>query len=279
MQRFRTFDPSIKQHLDIDRLNLSLRSDEGNLHIDYKAGLFGGTMESSLVTQIRNVVPEVVSKTELLEVTATPEIQPQVSRIFPGNTFTGIFSRWENVKFPLSEMVCYAMDNNVPITPEGETKIIAMGGVLIGKAAPAFVTAIFPGLNLSEYKYGRMTSFGKLKGDGSAENETIFSGLYDLYMDGTTDKENRIKYTIGLVMLGTVVPAEWHHDWKQGRFPLLNVSGQIRDGKLVDDTVAYPWPTETFYEMCIRYNIVYRAWVNLQKDAAQKEKKQTMGKK
>ena len=119
-----------------------------------------------------------------------------------------------------------------------------------------------------------MTSFGKLKGDGSAENETIFSGLYDLYMDGMTDKENRIEYTIGLVMLGTAISAEWHHDWKQGRFPLLNVSGQIRDGQLVDDTVAYPWPTETFYEMCIRYNIIYRAWVNAQKDKVQKTQKE-----
>jgi len=50
-------------------------------------------------------------------------------------------------------------------------------------------------------------------------------------------------------------------------------SDLIRDGVLVDDTVAYPWPTETFYEMCVRYNIVYMAWVNAQKDKEQKEKK------
>ncbi|MCK5114804.1 MAG: hypothetical protein KAR11_08595, partial [Phycisphaerae bacterium] len=265
-KRLRTFDPTLNEHYDVDMLDLEFTATDGNLRIDYIAGLYGGTVQASMTTQIRDVIPQVASKTEMLEVAATPEIRPQISRIFPGNTVTGMFSRWETVRYPLAEMVCNTLDKSFPLTPEGETKLIAIEGIVIGRAAPKFVTKIFPGLNLSEYKYDKMTSFGQLKGDGSAENETIFSGLYDLYMDGVTDKENRIKYTIGLVMLGTSVPAEWHHDWKQGRFPLLNVSGQIRDGQLVDDTVAYPWPTETFYEMCVRYNIVYMAWINAQKN-------------
>jgi hypothetical protein len=187
-----------------------------------------------------------------------------ISRDFPGNTVNGLFSRSESLEIPLDAYLGQMLDPRYPMHPVGTAKLVATDGVVVGPGAPAFVTRVFPGLNLTEYRYDRMTAFSTYLPDGTAENETFFSGRYDVYMEGTTAADGEAKYTLGLVLLGGS-RADWQHDWKQGRIPLLNYRGRIVNGKFLDRVVSYPWPNQTLGEIFIRNNLIYRAWINRDK--------------
>ncbi|MFW6061570.1 MAG: hypothetical protein ACOC93_02055, partial [Planctomycetota bacterium] len=58
----------------------------------------------------------------------------------------------------------------------------------------------------------------------------------DLYMQGTTDAQNRVRYEIGLLLVSD--DPEWNHKYQQARLPLLTVRGRIVEGKLVDQVVG-----------------------------------------
>lgn len=263
-ERYRTYDPNVRQFYPARDLELSFRWKDNELKLQYDAGLYGGMLSGTMETNLTLPDPLVVSRSEYRDVKATESIRPQISHQFPGNTVYGRFSRTENVHYSLRDLLGNIMDSRYRLCPEGTAKMIATDGVVVGQAAPDFVTKLFPGLNLTKYPYRTMTAFTKLLPDGATENETFFFGAYDLYMDGVTQRDYTIQYTVGLVMMGSAFPPESLRDWRQGRIPLLKVQGRIDDGKLVDDKVSYPLPNETLFEVFVKNNLFYRAWVNLQ---------------
>lgn len=261
-RQYQAYDPVVDKQYDLRNLHLQARAQEGQLSLAYDAGLYGGTMHQSMDVRLTQDVPWVERLTTYREVAATEEIRPQISMTFPGNTVRGTFSRTEEVGLSLQQMIANAMDPRYRPVLVGKAKLVATDGVVVGRAAPHFVTRIFPGLNLTEYHYDRMTGFTTFLPDGSQANETLFTGVYDVYMEGTTDADNFATYTLGLVLLPGRVSHEWHREWRQGRFPILKIKGTIRDGQLVDEEVSYPWPNETLFEVFLQNNIVYRAWLN-----------------
>lgn len=265
-EAMRLFDPTVREHYRLNRMEMELSASDGVLGLQYEAGVSGGMTRGQLRTDLSEQHPVLHQYTQFEEVVATDPIRPQISRFFPGNTVNGLFSREETVQIALADYIANNRDKRYKLLWEGQAKMVATDGDVLGRAAPKFVTKVFPGLNLTKYHYDTMTGFSRFRADGIAENETIFSGAYDVYMEGTTDPDNTIRYTVGLVLLGGGY-ADWQRNWKQGRFPILKVQGRIEDGKLVDDTVAYPWPNETLFEIFLKNNIVYRAWKNLRKDA------------
>ena len=137
-----------------------------------------------------------------------------------------------------------------------------MDGITQGRAAPKFVTKIFPGLNLAKYHYRKMTAFAEFGRDGVAKNDMVFDGkTYDLYMEGSTDAGNIGRYEIGLILLGTPQSAEWNHTYRQGRIPILNFKARIEGGKMHDEEVSYLWPNETLFVIFLKNNIFYRIWL------------------
>ena len=192
--------------------------------------------------------------------------QPQLAKYFPGNTVFGLFNRREQSTIPLESMLANAMDFRYPLHPTGKVKTITTDGLVEGRAAPRFVTKIFPGLNLAKYRYDKMTSFATLRPNGVAENDMVFSGqTYDMYIEGTTDPDNIGRYTTGLILLGTPQSAEWNHVYKQGRIPILKIKARIEGGKMHDEEVSYPWPNETLGVILLKNNIVYRIWLEASK--------------
>ncbi|KKL10965.1 hypothetical protein LCGC14_2550530 [marine sediment metagenome] len=162
-------------------------------------------------------------------------------------------------------MIANSMDTRCRLRPVGKAKMTATNGVLIGPAAPKFVTNIFPNLNLTRYKYNKMTSFTDFLPDGSARNEIFFYGGHDVYVEGVTKADDTMQYNLGLVLMGSAFPPEALRDWKQGRVPILKIKGLIKGGKILNEVVSYPLPNETLFEIFLRNSLVYRAWVNLQK--------------
>jgi hypothetical protein len=207
--------------------------------------------------------PEVLDHSENREMRVTEALQPQISAMFPGNTVTGTLTRSQEVHYPLKTLLCNAMEPKYRLIPVGKAKLSATNGILVGRSAPRFVSDIFPGLDFTEYPYDKMTSFTTFLPTGASESETFFFGAYDAYLEGVTDPEHHVQYTMGLVLLGSAFPPENLRDWKQGRVPILKIKGRIEKGKLVDDDVSYPLPNETLFEIFLKNNLVYRAWVNL----------------
>jgi hypothetical protein len=210
--------------------------------------------------------PTLQDETQITDVLATPVIRPQIELFFPGNIVSGLFSRDQRTSVPLREAMANSIDPAWPLRPLGTAVTVTTDGYVEGRGAPPFVTRIFPGLNLTRYKYNTMTGFAEYKADGSADNDMIFSGQhYDMYIEGVTDPHHWGQYDIGLALGGS---AQWNHTWKQGRIPLLKFKARIEDGRFYDEEVSYPWPNETLFKIFLENNIVYRMWVNRQKQEA-----------
>jgi hypothetical protein len=206
--------------------------------------------------------------TQVRELMAKEDVQPQVSFEFPGNTVFGLFSRTEDLTVPLRQLLARAMDPSEPVWPQGQAKTVTIDGLLEGRAVPSFVTRIFPGLNLTRYRYNKMTAFAQYRPDGTTENDMVFSGhTYDIYIEGTTDADRIGRYEIGLILLGTPQSAEWNHAYRQGRIPLLKFKARIEGGRLSDESVAFVYPNESLFTIFLKNNIFYRLWLAARKQS------------
>ena len=260
--RFRTYDASVHQAYELRRLELTASVAEGRVKVAYVGGLNGGLLSDSYAVDLARADSPVTCESRLRNVLAEENIQPQLAKFFPGNTVTGTFSRRERVSVPLVDALACAIDPRYPRRAVGTGKTVAIGGTAQGRAAPTFITKIFPGLNLAKYPYRKMTAFAEFRTDGTAKNDMVFSGkTYDLYMEGTTDADSIGRYEIGLILLGTPQSAEWNHTYRQGRIPLLNFKARIEGGKMHDEEVSYLWPNETLFVIFLKNNIFYRIWL------------------
>ena len=262
LDRFRTYDQAVDRTYEARQLRLYASMDRGQLTADYVAGINGGTIRGTYGVRLADAEPVVAYETSVEEVIATDDIQPQLAKCFPGNTVYGLFNRTEQSAVPLRDVLAQAIDHRHPLHQTGVAKTMTTDGLVKGKAAPRFVTRIFPGLNLTEYRYETMTGFATFCSDGVAENDMVFSGqTYDIYIEGATDVENIGRYEVGLILLGTPQSAEWNHAYKQGRIPLLKLKARIENGRMYDEEVTYPWPNESLFVIFLRNNIFYRVWM------------------
>jgi hypothetical protein len=262
IDRLKTYDKSVDRSYEPTQFYLSASVDHGQFVASYVAGLNGGTMRGKYSGFLGDDEPTVVYETESDGVIATENIQPQFAKFFPGNTVNGLFNRGETSSAPLTSLLASAMDSRFPLRQSGTARTVATDGVVKGRAAPRFVTRIFPGLNLAEYDYQTMTSFATFRPDGLAENDMVFSGRkYDMYIEGTTDADNIGRYEIGLILLGSPQSAEWNHKYRQGRIPILKLKARIEGGQMHDEEVSYPWPNESLFVIFLRNNIFYRLWL------------------
>ncbi len=267
INRFKTFDPSVEQSYEVRHLELNARAKRGRISLAYAGGLNGGTTRGRYSFDLDEDTPIVAYETSLRDLVATKNIQPQLARYFPGNTVSGLFNRTETSTIPLTDLLANTLDFHHQLHPVGRAETIATDGLLIGRAAPGSITRIFPGLNMAEYRYKKMTSYATFHPDGWAENDMVFRGsMYDTYINGTTDANNIGNYELGLILLGTPQSADWNHRYRQGRIPLFRVNARIEGGKMHDEKVTYLWPNETLFVVFLENNIFYRLWLNAQKN-------------
>ncbi|MFP4053817.1 MAG: hypothetical protein ACLFV7_08140 [Phycisphaerae bacterium] len=266
----RSYDVSVRETYEIHHLRAVIRTHRGELSTEYSGILNGGRWGGSFRTDATETNANVAMRFTLDEVVGTPEIQPQLAKYFPGNTVNGLFTRTEQITAGLEESVAYFMDHRFPWTPVGGAKTIATDGMVTGRAAPEFIIRVFPSLDLASYEYRTMTGFAAYRPDGVAENDMIFEGTdYDVFMEGTTDTKGYARYKIGLLLGGS--NPEWNHEFRQGRLPLLKVSGRIVSGEMLNRQVSFLWPNETLFEVALKNNIFYRAWLNQQESKAVQE--------
>ena len=262
----RTYDPSVARFYDVSNVEIEASLSDGHLKLGYVAGMNGGTMRDNYEVQLNDPSPMLAYSSIMDDVVATENIQPQLAKFFPGNTVGGLFNRNEKATIPLVDKIANIIEHNYPLHPVGKARTVTTDGVIEGRGAPKFVTRVFPGLNLTKYRYKTMTSFATFRPGGIAENDMVFSGsVHDLYIEGTTDIDNIGRYQVGLILLGTPQSAEWNHRYKQGRIPVLKLKARIEGGKMHDEVVSYPWPNESLFVVFLKNNIFYRIWLESRK--------------
>ena len=89
----------------------------------------------------------------------------------------------------------------------------------------------------------------------------IFQGpIYDIYIQGTTDRDHIGRYEIGVLLLGSPQSPEMLHELRQGRIPILKFKARIENGRFWDEEVTYARPDEAAYKIFLENNIFYRLW-------------------
>jgi hypothetical protein len=263
VDRLKSYDANVHQTYEARHLAMDISVNRRAVEIEYHAGVNGGMVESQSHVNFNDPAPKVENQTDITDVLAGPEIQPLLANSFPGNVVHGKFTQHRRVSMPVRDSLAQMLDYRYVIRPIGAAVTVTTDGYVEGKGGPEFITRIFPGLNLTRYKYNTMTGFAQYNADGSADNDMIFDGeTYNMYIEGRTDRDNQGQYEIGLVL--SPGSAESMHTWKQGRFPIMKFKGRIEDAKVYDEVISYPWPNETLYRIFLQNNIIYRAWLNRQ---------------
>jgi len=269
-EHLRLWDGNVSQYYDLRDMKVSIVLNRGLMETNYACGLNAGSVRGGVSVDFREDPPAdkpvfVRVWQDIRDVVARENIQPQLALFFPGNTVYGKFNRRQDVKMPLVDLAASMIDPEIVVHPVGTAKTITVDGMTQGRAAPKFVTALFPGLNMTSYRYLKMTAFSDLQADGGAYSDMIFSGrMYDMYIEGVTDSKKIGRYEIGLILLGTPQTAEWNHIWRQGRLPILKFQARIEGGKMHDVSVSYPWPNESLGVIFVKNNILYRAYLATQ---------------
>jgi hypothetical protein len=257
------FDDRVRAIYEARGLVGHIKMDAGTLSAGYQAGVNAGQASQRWTLNLRDAKPVLLIGQDLVNLVPKENIQKQMSMEFPGNSVYGSFSRSQEISYPLQDLMMKSVDPRYTIYPEGQAKTVTVDGVVRGKGGPAWVTRLFPGLNLTTYRYNRMTGFADFRSDGTAYNDMIFSGPgYDLYMTGTTDVRRIASYELGMILLGTPESAEFIHRWRQGRVPIMNFRARLDRGRFVDEQISYVAPTEAAYVIFLQNNVVYRAWLN-----------------
>jgi hypothetical protein len=270
ISHLRLWDGVVSQYYDLRDMKLHASADRGLVETSYAGGLNGGSVRGGVKIDLKADPPAgqpVIASIwqDIRNVAARENIQPQLALFFPGNTVYGLFNRRQDVKLSVVDLVASSVDPSISVNPVGTAKTIAIDGMTQGRAAPKFVTALFPGLNMTSYRYLKMTAFSELQADGGAYSDMIFSGkTYDMYIEGTTGADKIGRYQIGLILIGTPQTPEWNHIWRQGRLPILKFQARIEGGKMHDVSVSYPWPNESLGEILLKNNILYRAFLATQ---------------
>jgi len=256
----RAYDASVDQYYDARQVEATGSAKRGELALSYTAGLNGGTMSGEYAVNFVEDEPVVRNRTEYRDILATENFQPQIEKFFPGNKVQGLFNRTEQTTAPLAGVLASALGSPEVVHPAGKATTLTTDGIVTGRAAPAYVTRIFPSLNLTKYRYHKMTGFAKLNADGSAGNDMIFEGrIYDLYIEGATGPDHIGKYRVGVILLASPQSAEWNHRYKLGRIALMNFQARIEGGKMYDVKVSYLRPDEIIGAILLTNNPLYHA--------------------
>lgn len=260
LRRMRYHDDSVDVTYDVREVGIEALVDRGSVEVAYRTGLSGGLVRGEMRVDLNAEEPVLETSSEMRELIVTEKIQPHIANFFPGNDVEGRFSHTERMSVALLEALARGYGAEDAACPTGTARNVAIKGTVTGRAAPEFVTAIFPGLNLATYSYKRMTGFAEFREDGSAANDMIFRGTaYDLYIEGVTDADNIGRYEIGVILPPSIQSAEWNHVHRLGRIPVLKFKARIEGGEMHDTAVSYLRPDEIVASILLWNNPLYVA--------------------
>ncbi len=185
----------------------------------------------------------------------TPTFKPIVENFFPGLNVSGKVTINEHATVKM-----FSVRQAGPNYQVGEGKMIFADGYLTGRAAPDWVTRIFPGLNFTKYSFARMYNWFTKRPDGVVHNNMIFLGSpWNIYIEGDSKPGGYVEYEVGVDLLARFESEYWSQVG-QGRVPIFVTTGRIVGGQMEDQKIKYVPLYEVVNRVFVKNNALTGAY-------------------
>jgi len=224
---------------------------KGPVTVQFRGLVDGGVVTGEFVshTQVARPTGRLTYTAE--DIQPGPLVDGYLIQMFPGLRATGPVTLIDE---SYQKLLPEPGDPNYEV---GQGELIIEGGTIEGRAAPVWVTRIFPGLNLAKFTFSYMHQWFDKRPSGRTYHQMIFQGqYYNIYMIGYADRNRRFRYEVGVDLLADFDSRYWA-DSGQGRIPLFIKTGKIaEDGSLLEERVNYMSPQRVLDTLFIRNNPV-----------------------
>ncbi len=244
-----------EQLLTTDATWVGLNAQKGPVTVAFRGLVDGGLVSGKVVSHTQLADPTYHLTYTAEEIQPGPLVDGYLKRAFPGMTATG----------PLT-LIDETYQKLLPLPGEpnfevGEGELIIRGGTVAGRAAPLWMTRIFPGLNLSRFEFSYLHSWFSKLPSGRISHQMIYQGrYYNVYMIGYSDPDRRFEYEVGIDFLADYDSRYWA-DSGQGRIPLFVKTGWTdADGNLQDERVNFTPPRRVLDTLFVQNNLVVTAY-------------------
>lgn len=257
-------DPGSGVRFAVDELACTVEYGDGVVSVSGRCALNGGLVTGSATAYLDAEPPyyEMGYRAEALLPAPGPggtDLRPYLAASFPGLEAEGAVTLIDASRQRLDRP--QAADNY----PVGRGELIVEGGVVAGRAAPEYMTRVFPGLELARFRFDRMHDWFVKHADGRIEHNMIFRGkVYHLYAVGVTDlARHEIDYEVGIDVLASYEKQQWV-EVGHGRIPLFTKRGLVGPGgTLLNERVQYVPPWRVLESVFWKNNVVKTAYLAL----------------
>lgn len=174
-------------------------------------------------------------------------LKPFIELTFPGMKVYGTLSQRQVFTQRLAAK-SYAV---------GRGEVVLIDGLMEGPGAPEYITAVLPGLKLTQYRFRRMSNVFENLENGNTDNRMLFNGqAYDVFIFGISHPDGRFEYTLGVdlsLSLGSKVVSR---TLDQGKLPMLHYTGRIVGAQYAERNINYVLPHEFAYDVFVRRNLL-----------------------
>jgi hypothetical protein len=256
----RAIDPrsGILHHLK----NLTCRLDLGKgekgtprANLQFWSQVSDGQMDGDFTAELSQENPDLLLVSNLDNIKMTPDFKPLVEDFFPGLNVTDRMTSYEK-----NTCKMFTTPGAAPNYQAGVGKMEFLDGYMVGRAAPEWVTQIFPGLNFTRYRFYRMHNWFTKKSDGVVHNNMIFLGQpWNIYIEGNSRPGGYIEYEIGVDVFARFESEYWS-SVGQGRIPILTTTARIVKGKMTNQVTRYVPAQDLFFRVFVKNNAITGAY-------------------
>jgi hypothetical protein len=207
-----------------------------------------GAISGDILLDFRSQPPVLTFMYDARDLKMADNLKPFVELTFPGMQVFGKVSQRVSTTQVLAE----------GSFPKGHGETILNDGVLRGPGAPDYITAVLPGLKLTEYPFRRMTDDFENLGNGDIDNRMIFEGkAYDVYIFGISRADGQVEYSLGVDLLVSLGSKVLTRSLDQGKLPLMYYTGRIKGTAYAEGPfIRYVLPHEFAYDVFVRRNLL-----------------------
>jgi hypothetical protein len=267
LKKLRATDPRSNNRYDLDtfrsQINLEHNKDSNRPTAAWRfwSKVSGGLVSGNFVAMLDEENPPLILDSSIDDIRAVDEFKPMVENFFPGLQVQGRLTIIES-----SRQKLFTTTQTSPNYQVGSGSMIFVDGFMVGKAAPDWVTRIFPGLNFTRYNFTRMYNWFEKNEYGIVHNNMIFLGSpWNIYIEGDSFPDGRIEYEVGVDLLARYESEYWS-SVGQGRVPIFITTGKIVAGKMEDQETSYVPPHEVIYRVLVKNNAIAGAYRLLRKN-------------
>ncbi|MBE3097631.1 MAG: hypothetical protein IMZ44_10970 [Planctomycetes bacterium] len=214
----------------------------------FKCSMNEGAIGGEILLDFRTQPPILSFLYDARDLKMADNLKPFIESTFPGMQVFGKVSQRVSTTQVLAE----------GSFPKGRGETTLNDGVLRGPGAPDYITAVLPGLKLTEYPFHRMTDDFENKGNGDIDNRMIFEGkAYDIYIFGVTHADGQVEYALGVDLLVSLGSKVLTRTLDQGKLPLMYYTGRIKGTRYAEGPfIRYVLPHEFAYDVFVRRNLL-----------------------